>query len=691
MSAKDFQKDKFLGKGTYGAVYRVTRVSTGKVYALKEVDMRNKRQDENEEAVNEIRLLASVKHQNIIRYRESFFENDHLFIITDFADAGDVSGLINRHKQVHSMIKEEEVWSIFMQLCLGIKYLHAHHILHRDLKTSNVFLTGPHPHAVKIGDLGVAKLLKAAATQTQVGTPYYISPEIWRKLPYNEKSDVWSLGCVLYEMCTFRHPFTATSPKELSAKILRGKYAPVVGYSKDMCSMIDCLLCVDTSRRPNINGVLAHPAMVARFPNIDRSHSSPVRTTSAPDHVFNTIKVPRNLTRLTTALPPPAYVTPAGPVAATALSSNRRSDPTTAVVRKLDFDAVMEPPHPSTMPEKPVAAEPQAFAVPVAPVRAPVPAAPRSESGFAVPVAPARPAYRPSSAAMGLFGPVPAQNAAPAPHAIAVPCRPPIASGLGLARRPSAPIRRPDSRALYGLQGGAAGLVRPFEFAPAHANRAPALPAAPHYAAPSGAAPHHAAAPVASVPHYAAPLGTGSSSSSSSSSSRGSQRSPHYAEPIPRHRASSVHHKPASPPRIVEVRAAQPRLSSRESARHQALMDFQHQRRSRLSLAQPLQQPLRDVSNVGGAKPEDAKPVVQAQALAQAPSAHAAVGSRITRSSSSAAVYARPRQSMGAPLRRSPSELGLLNPRMAPPAVGAVPGLYGPDRPDRFRRPSVVF
>lgn len=86
---------------------------------------------------------------------------------------------------------------------------------------------------------GVAKLLKAGHTNTQVGTPYYISPEIWKKQPYNSKSDVWSLGCVLYELATFRHPFTADSPKALSNKILLGRYLPIPSeYSSDLSLLI---------------------------------------------------------------------------------------------------------------------------------------------------------------------------------------------------------------------------------------------------------------------------------------------------------------------------------------------------------------------------------------------------------------------------------------------------------------------
>ena len=338
---RGFHKDVFLGKGTYGAVWRVTKKDTGKIYAMKTVDMRNKKQSEKcvvvsrgwccvcafsrvlaandrEDAVNEIRILASVRHPNIIRFRESFIENDTLFIvcppmcqscdlcfpscefllsgfcvpeqITDFANKTDVSVVISQHKKRGTFLSENTIWSIFIQVVLGLQYLHRHSILHRvsyipptharicsdlivfcmyppntqDLKSSNVFLTDT-PVVAKIGDLGVAKVLKSAFTQTVIGTPFYISPEIWRKQPYNSKSDMWSLGCVLYEMCMLRHPFNASSPKELSQKILRCSYPPVIGYSDDMKNMVNNLLCVEAATRPSAPDVLADPLIKCRM------------------------------------------------------------------------------------------------------------------------------------------------------------------------------------------------------------------------------------------------------------------------------------------------------------------------------------------------------------------------------------------------------------------------------------------
>ncbi|KAH3765104.1 NEK protein kinase [Pelomyxa schiedti] len=297
----DFKILLFLGKGTYGSVTKVMRLTTGKIYALKEVDMRNKKQVEREEAVNEIRLLASVKHPHIIRYRDSFFENEKLYIVTDFAEKGDLSKYLNSLEKQGLRLPENDVWSVFLQVCLALGYMHNNRILHRDLKTSNIFMCDN--MIVKLGDLGVAKLLKSALTTTQVGTPYYISPEIWRKMPYNSKSDMWSLGCVLYEMMTFQHPFNASSPKELSDKILRGRYPPIYGYSRDLTLFVELLLNVNANARPSAKQILGMPNCIQKMSQIFGNTSI---SCDLPTEIVNTIRVPKNLSRLTENLPVPS-------------------------------------------------------------------------------------------------------------------------------------------------------------------------------------------------------------------------------------------------------------------------------------------------------------------------------------------------------------------------------------------------
>ena len=138
-------------------------------------------------------------------------------------------------------------------MCLGLQYLHVNKILHRDIKTINMFLAKD--DMIKIGDLGVAKQLNQTANfaYTIVGTPYYLSPELCEEKPYNNKSDIWSLGCVLYELCTLKHPFEAQNQAALILKIVRSKYTPIgTNYSKSLQELVTLLLLKDYKKRPNI-------------------------------------------------------------------------------------------------------------------------------------------------------------------------------------------------------------------------------------------------------------------------------------------------------------------------------------------------------------------------------------------------------------------------------------------------------
>eukprot|EP00698_Gefionella_okellyi_P005493 TRINITY_DN15021_c0_g1_i1.p1 TRINITY_DN15021_c0_g1~~TRINITY_DN15021_c0_g1_i1.p1 ORF type:complete len:409 (-),score=76.44 TRINITY_DN15021_c0_g1_i1:46-1272(-) len=300
MSLKDFKIKKFIGKGTYGTVYKVLRISDDRIYALKEINIKYMRQKEREEAVNEIRILASVRHTNVISYCEAFTENDKLYIVTDYADGGDLYEKIKRKKARDEKFTEEQIWSWMIQLAKGLKVLHDQGILHRDLKAPNIFLMLD--STIKIGDLGVAKLIKTdrKIARTQIGTPYYLSPEIWKNRPYDCKSDVWSLGVILYELMALRLPFEAQTPDQLARKVIRGEYSPLPPmYSKELTSLVSRMLQVDPDRRIAMEEVLANSTLI-------RHMNTPQKRMD--DHTFSlyrTIKVPKKLTQL--LLPSPKY------------------------------------------------------------------------------------------------------------------------------------------------------------------------------------------------------------------------------------------------------------------------------------------------------------------------------------------------------------------------------------------------
>ena len=301
--------------------YRVRRLSDNKIYALKETNVRNLSQQERQDAVNEIRLLASVQQNTAISgFHEAFIDGNRLCIVMEYAPFGDLSRALRKRQAQRKLLPEDLIWSYFIQIARGLQALHSQKILHRDVKTANVLrMSG---EIVKLGDLGVAKLMKNNMTNTQIGTPHYMPPEVWRNRPYTFNSDVWALGCVLFEMCTFTVPFEARSMEELRFKVMKGKIPalPQV-YSGDMQKMVKWLMILEPSQRPNIDAVLDHPSVRRRAhlaPEPEPAVPQPTNAVGgeASDAVtLGTIKVPKNLRMLKKRLPAPNYPDQAPPVA----------------------------------------------------------------------------------------------------------------------------------------------------------------------------------------------------------------------------------------------------------------------------------------------------------------------------------------------------------------------------------------
>lgn len=254
----DFKVLEKIGSGSYGVVFKAVRKVDKLVYAMKEIDLQGMSRKEQEECIRETRVLSSLDCDQIIKYYDSFLERGKLYIITEYAGNGNLHDYIKKQKQ---KLSEELVWKLFIQILLGLNHMHSRKILHRDIKTLNVFLN--EETDVKLGDMGVAKILSTNTNmaKTIVGTPYYLSPELCEDKPYNEKSDVWALGIVLYECCTQRHPFDAENQGALILKILRGKYPAVTGYSLDISDLIKRCLTQNANRRPNTFKLLMLPSI----------------------------------------------------------------------------------------------------------------------------------------------------------------------------------------------------------------------------------------------------------------------------------------------------------------------------------------------------------------------------------------------------------------------------------------------
>ena len=184
-----YTKIRVVGKGAFGAAVLVqARNRPSEQFIVKEVDMSRLSAREREEAKKEIKLLASFKHPNIVRYRDSFVEAGALHIVMDYAEGGDLHRLLK--EQGTRLLAEETVLDYFVQLCLAMKHVHDRKVLHRDIKSQNVFLT-QNRRVVKLGDFGIARSLstQTAMAATVVGTPYYMSPEVLNSDEYAEPAD----------------------------------------------------------------------------------------------------------------------------------------------------------------------------------------------------------------------------------------------------------------------------------------------------------------------------------------------------------------------------------------------------------------------------------------------------------------------------------------------------------------------
>ena len=311
---EDFQIISKLGEGAYSTVYKVMRIVDKKIYALKKVKLLNLSDKEKENALNEVRILASVKSNYVVSYKEAFFdEKDRtLCIVMEFADNGDLYQKITEHKKRSIFFEESTIWRIFIQLVKGLKSLHDLNILHRDLKSANIFLYSN--GEAKIGDLNVSKVTRGGLGTTQTGTPYYASPEVWNDFPYDNKSDIWSLGCVLYEMITLRPPFRATDMEGLYKKVTKGQYSKIPEiFSSDLSQIIQFLLQVNPKLRPNCDQILNHPIIQKRieyFKIIKGEKESINGNNFKNKGLLKTIHMPKNLVFLADKLPKPNYEEP---------------------------------------------------------------------------------------------------------------------------------------------------------------------------------------------------------------------------------------------------------------------------------------------------------------------------------------------------------------------------------------------
>uniref|UniRef100_A0A2K6ESN0 Serine/threonine-protein kinase Nek11 n=1 Tax=Propithecus coquereli TaxID=379532 RepID=A0A2K6ESN0_PROCO len=260
--ARRYVLQQKLGSGSFGTVYLVSdkKAKQGEeLKVLKEISIGQLNPNETVRANLEAQLLSKLDHPTIVKFHASFVEQDNFCIITEYCEGRDLDCKIQEYKEAGKIFPENQIIEWFIQLLLGVDYMHERRILHRDLKSKNIFLKS---NLLKIGDFGVSRLLMGSCdlATTLTGTPHYMSPEALKHQGYDTKSDIWSLACILYEMCCMNHAFTGSNFLSIVLKIVEGDTPSLPErYPRELNAIMESMLNKSPSLRPSALEILKIP------------------------------------------------------------------------------------------------------------------------------------------------------------------------------------------------------------------------------------------------------------------------------------------------------------------------------------------------------------------------------------------------------------------------------------------------
>ena len=243
-----------IGRGAYGSVYKIN--VDKRDYAVKQINLKGLSEKEILSIKNQAKNVIDINHENVVKYYNSYEDKGSFFIIMEYCDNSDLYKFIEnkKEKENNTLIDSYIIYLIVKDICLGLKEIHNNNTIHRDLKPENIFVSKD--YSFKIGDFDFAK--KLIGTQNAIsiiGTPNYVAPEILKKEKYNKKVDIWSLGCIIYELCTLEQCFPNSLGINITQNILSCKYKKMEN-NNEWQKIVDKLLQINPDKRLDIDKII---------------------------------------------------------------------------------------------------------------------------------------------------------------------------------------------------------------------------------------------------------------------------------------------------------------------------------------------------------------------------------------------------------------------------------------------------